>query len=235
LPPLPPLESVDTLLHAREIISTVVQTYGLRATLHPKPFSSELGTASHVHISLQTSPGVPEDFYLPFYAGVLKSLPAIIAVSYSNPASYQRIVEGFWAGGSWISWGTQNRETPLRKVDGSHWEIKCFDGLANPYIALAVIIAAGTHGFDVNEEMVWKDCIQDPSTLTEREREELGIKHKLPTTLNQALAELSNSQVMTERLGKDFIERYTAIKVGEMELLAAMDENEQRNWIISRY
>jgi len=235
LPPPPPLEAVDTLLHAREIIRTVADSYGVHATLHPKPFPSELGTASHVHISLQPPPDSSEDYYLPFYAGVLKSLPAIIAISYSNPASYERVVAGFWAGGSWITWGTQNREVPLRKVDGSHWEIKCIDGLANPYLVLAAIITAGTHGFEAKEKMIWKDCIHDPSTLMGEERDELGIKQKLPTSLKQALEELSGSDILTKRLGEKFIQRYTAIKLAEIELLTTMGEDERRDWLIDRY
>lgn len=227
---------MDTLLHARDIISTVVDSYGLRATLIPKPFPSELGSASHVHVSIQAHPGKPEDyFYTPFYAEILEALPAILAFTYSHPASYERIVEGYWAGGSWITWGTQNRETPLRKVDGSHWEIKCLDGLANPYFALAAIITAGTHGFEVKQEMLWKDCKYDPSSLSEQNRRELGIERKLPTTLKEALKELSRSDVLEKGLGEEFIKRYTAIKVAEMELVADMGEDERRSWIIERY
>ncbi|MBV36912.1 MAG: hypothetical protein CMP47_15900 [Rickettsiales bacterium] len=142
LPALPAMEAADTLIQAREIISTIVANHGMRATLYPKPFSHMAGTASHMHISISSPGGDEKEVYEPFYAGILKHLPSIIAFTYSNPASYNRMADGCWAGGRWVAWGTQNRETALRKVEGSHFEIKVLDGLANVYLAMAAIVAA---------------------------------------------------------------------------------------------
>ncbi|RAL58830.1 hypothetical protein DID88_009140 [Monilinia fructigena] len=143
LPACAPLEAADILLQAREIITTVARNHGWRATLHPKPLPNKVGTGAHVHLSIPTPEGENEETYTHFYAGILKHLRSITAFTYSSPASYDRMsAAGGWAGSTWVTWGTQNRETALRKIDGSHWEVRCLDGLANIYLALAAMIGA---------------------------------------------------------------------------------------------
>ena len=240
LPPLPPLESVDTLIHAREIIATVAADFGLRATLHPKPFPDQCGTAAHAHLSISSPIGEQQSVYESFYQGVLNSLNEITAFTYSNRASYDRVKDGFWAGGRWVAWGTQNRETPLRKIKGSHWEIKCIDGLANMYLAIAAIIAAGTQGVKADAKLVVKDCLADPATLSEEEREELGIT-SMNESLQQALEELGSSNSLPHHknmkalLGEEVIERYIGVKTAETELLSKMGQLELWRWIVERY
>lgn len=78
-------------------------------TLHPKPFAMACGTASHVHISVDGDKGNDPAIYEPFYAGILKHLRAICAFTYSSEASYERVADGTWAGGTYVAWGTQNR------------------------------------------------------------------------------------------------------------------------------
>ena len=56
LPALPAMEAADTLIQAREIISTIVANHGMRATLYPKPFSHMAGTASHSGYSPSSFP-----------------------------------------------------------------------------------------------------------------------------------------------------------------------------------
>ena len=176
LPPLPPLQAADALLHAREIISTIVAGYSMRATLYPKPFSNMAGTASHIHISISSPDGNKKEVYEPFYAGILKHLPAaIIAFTYSSRASYERMVDGAWAGGRWVAWGTQNRETALRKIEDSHFEIKVVDGLANVYLALATIIAAGIQGVKDKLELTLKDCARETQRNLVMKRDKLSV------------------------------------------------------------
>ena len=223
------------LLHAREIISTIVTSHGMRATLYPKPFPMQCGTASHVHISISSPGGDEKAVYERFYAGILRSLPAIVAFTYSSPASYERMVDGAWAGGTWVTWGTQNRETPLRKIADSHWEIKCLDGLANVYLAIAAIIAAGTSGIEDKLDLSWQDCQKNASTLAAKEKTDLGIEETLPKDLGQALEALSENAVLRARLGDAVVDRYINVKEAEMELLNGMQPDERRNWIIERY
>jgi glutamine synthetase len=235
LPSLPPLQAADMLLHAREIITTVVAGYSMRATLYPKPFSNMAGTASHIHISISSPDGDKEEVYEPFYAGVLKHLPAIIPFTYSSPASYERMVDSAWAGGRWVAWGTQNRETALRKIEGSHFEIKVIDGLANVYLALAAIIVAGTLGVRDKLELTLKDCLKDPAQLSDEERQALGIKEMLPKDLESALQALEEDTELTEQVGKDIVVRYVQVKKAEIDLLNGMRAPERKQWIMERY
>jgi glutamine synthetase len=239
LPALSPLEAVDTLLQAREIIIIVAADHGLRATLIPKPYPMQAGSASHAHISIVTSEGVEEvdatKTYESFYAGILKHLRSILAFSYSNPSSYDRMQDGCWAGGTWVAWGTQNRETALRKVDGSHWEIKVLDGLTNMYLAIAAFIAAGTKGVVDKERLLTRDCRIDPSLLPEKDRKALNIHWKLPKDLGEAMKALADDQVLTEALGERVIANYLSIKTSEWKLLEGMSDESRRTWIIERY
>lgn len=235
LPRLPPLEAVDTLLQAREIVCTVAARYSMRATLHPKPFPMMAGTAAHVHISISSPNGQQKEVYESFYAGILAHLRAICAFTYSNAVSYDRVADGCWAGGRWVTWGSQNRETPLRKVAGSHWEIKCLDGLANVYLAMAAIISAGVEGVVAQETLDWKDCEKDPAMLSAEERKKLGIEELLPASLGEALEELAEDDGLGEMLGKEVVARYIGVKKAEADLLNGMEVGERREWIIERY
>ncbi|KAK8067515.1 hypothetical protein PG996_006627 [Apiospora saccharicola] len=245
LPALPPLEACDTLVHARQIIESVAARHGFRVTLHPKPFAMFCGTASHVHMSV-ASDILGEDnpeVYEPFYAGILRHFPAVIAFTYSNPVSYERMVDSYWAGGRWIMWGRQNKESPLRQCGGepgtgptSHWEMKCLDGLANPYFAAAAILSAGTLGVATKEPMVWRDCSSDPAKLTPEQRKEFGITQMFPTNLGEALAALQADTALIEQLGSpEFVQRYVDVKNAEMGILSQMGEDQRRVWIMERY
>ncbi|KAL2023766.1 hypothetical protein VTK56DRAFT_1033 [Thermocarpiscus australiensis] len=235
LPPYPPLEAVDTLLHTRDVMSALATAAGFRMTLHPKPFAHACGTASHMHLSLSSPDGAKPDVYQPFYAGVLKHLRAILAFTYSNPASYERASDGTWSGGRWVAWGTQNREAALRKIEASHWELKCLDGLANPYLAAAAVLFAGVRGAVGREELVWGDCEIDPARLTDNDRKELGVTQMLPGSVEEALAALREDAELVELMGPELVERYAALKEFELDFLGQMGEEERRQWLIERY
>ena len=235
LPPYPPIEAVDTLLHTRDVINSLATAAGFKITLHPKPFPHACGTAAHTHLSIASPADARPDVYEPFYAGVLKHLRAILAFTYANPASFDRVVDGAWAGGRWVCWGTQNRETALRKVDGSHWELKTMDGLANPYLAMAAVLFAGISGVLAREPLKWRDCEMDPSTLTDNDRKEMGVTERLPASLPEALTALQADEELVGHLGEELVERYVAIKEFEMSFLADMGDEERKQWLMERY
>lgn len=234
LPKAKPLEAIDTLIFARQVISSCASAKGYRMTLHPKPVANACGTAAHAHISI-VSDGSNTTLYESFYAGILSHLRSICAFTYSNMVSYERVKDGFWAGGTWVTWGTQNRETPLRKVDNSHWEFKCMDGLANPYLGMAALILAGLHGVREQKAMTWGDCTRDPASLSPDERLALGIDTKLPKSIDEALNALVGDQDMTGLLGVDVVRRYVSVKEAELELMKSLSERERRKWVIDRY
>ncbi|KAI5462607.1 hypothetical protein BGZ63DRAFT_354656 [Mariannaea sp. PMI_226] len=235
LPRAPPLEAVDTLLYTRDVISSCATAKGYRMTLHPKPFAMACGTAAHVHMSISTPNGSERSVYEPFYAGILSHLRAIAAFTYSSMASYERVQDGCWAGGTWVTWGTQNRETPLRKIEGSHWELKCMDGMANPYLAMSAVLLAGTEGVVRGEELVWEDCIKDPATLSPEERVQLNVQTKFPGSISEALKALEEDRALAALLGQELVDRYLAVKGAETSLLEGMEEDVRRRWVMERY
>lgn len=161
LPPGPPLLAVDTLLQARQIVTHVAENHHLRATLHPRPIPSAAGTAAHAHLSID--PPTHEDAFL---AGILAHYPALAAFTLSQDASYDRVQSGLWAGSEWVAWGTQNRETPIRKISPGHWEVKSVDGLANMYLAMAALVAAGLTGLRREMSLDVKDCLRKSLSLS---------------------------------------------------------------------
>lgn len=152
LPHGSPVAAVDTLLKARQVVTNIAEKHGLRATLYPRPFPKAAGTASHAHVSI--SPTTKEDSFL---AGVMEHYPSLVAFTLSQDISYDRVMAGIWAGSEWVTWGFQNRETPIRKISPGHWEIKSLDGLANMYLAMSAFIGAGYLGVKEDKPLNQKD------------------------------------------------------------------------------
>ncbi|KAL4805594.1 protein fluG [Aspergillus unguis] len=230
LPPDSPVAAVDTLIKARQVITFVVEQHGLRATLHPRPYPTAAGTASHSHISI--SPPTRESSFL---AGVLDHYPSVLAFTLSNDASYDRVKAGLWAGSEWVAWGTQNRESPIRKISPGHWEIKSLDGLANMYLAMSALLAAGYAGVKEDKELTVKDCQYDAALIDDSERSKLGITTKLPNTLAKSLSALESNKTLIELLGSSLVEDYIIVKRAESKKLSAMDEKARRKWLVERY
>lgn len=231
LAPQPPMLAIDSLLQARQVIAQIAALHDLRATLHPQPFPG-IGTAAHAHISLS-----PPDKDLQFFVGgVLRHLSAICAFTMPEASSYSRVLDDHWTGGTWIAWGTQNRETPLRRVTDGRWEIRCLDGFANMYFALSSIIAAGLLGIKAEiGDFPQKDVPYNPSRLNDEERESYGITEKLPSTLIEAISALKSDGELKEALAPGLVQDFLVMKESEQKMLAGMEEAERRAWLIERY
>ena len=235
---------------------------GLRATCHPMPFPG-IGTAAHAHISLNgsaLSTMVLEKIEMSFMASVLEHLPGLCGFTMPQAVSYDRVVDDSWTGGTWVAWGTQNREVPLRRVgatkdgEGSRWEVRCLDGMANVYLALGAIVGAGLAGLRDGAEMKMGDCtsttlpfpryrtrwhadtcLGNPKKFSDNQKQELGITRRLPTTLQQALQALKDDADLSNALAPGLVHHYLSMKEAEQEMLDAMPEAERRVWLIERY
>lgn len=164
LPPLPPVQAVDTLIQAKQCIQQMAAVHGLRATCHPQPFPG-IGTACHANISFHATREAEslEKQQMHFMAFVLAHLPSLCAFTMPEAVSYARVADDSWTSGSWVAWGTQNRETPLRRTatsDGQsvRWEVRCLDGVGNMYLSLYAILRAGLQGLRDETEMTLRDC-----------------------------------------------------------------------------
>ncbi|KAI9710578.1 MAG: hypothetical protein M1820_002714 [Bogoriella megaspora] len=256
LPPLPALSAITTLIHTRQIISSVADSHGLLSTLHPKPYPAAAGTASHIHASLNPSSsssssnpdlltGVDSQTNKRFWvSGVLKHLRAISAFTLPISESYARVADDTWSGGRWIAWGTQNRETPLRRIapspmgDAERWEVRCVDGIENVYLGVAAVVAAGLLGLEgkeIGEGDEPRDCPFNPSKMTKAQFQEYNIKEPMPSNLEEALVSLEQDAELKALLGEDLSKNYVSIKQAEKEMLDGMGEEERRSWLIERY
>ncbi|KAF3912789.1 Lengsin [Dactylellina cionopaga] len=220
LSPLPPMLAVDSLLHAREVIQYVCAKYSYRASLIPKPFDGECGSAAHVHMSFK-----PVKKQWSFFAGVLDEIRAINALTLGGEMSFERVIAGFWAGGVWGCWGKQNREAPLRLVeeDKAHWEIKCVDGMANMYLAVAGIISAGSAGV-INGREIYGEAVVDANNMTQEEREKRGITTPMVKSMEEALDALFEADGETPTkfsndLSQGFAKHLAAVRRAERDHL----------------
>ncbi|EIW80776.1 glutamine synthetase guanido kinase [Coniophora puteana RWD-64-598 SS2] len=223
--PLPPLEAVDALVQTRQIIFNIACKHGLRATFAPH-FNLD-GTACHTHISPHTRSAVQEPsttsphldhLQSTFLAGLLDHLHSVQAYTQPLSPSYKRVRDGVWSGGSWIAWGVDNRDCPIRLCNARlprsrNFEVRCVDGLANPYLSLAAIIAAGVLGVKHRKESGMLDCSGDktPGDMSEAERQERGITRRMALTREEARDSLMNDESMKEVMGKDGVEAFLAV------------------------
>lgn len=228
LPSQSPVAAVDTLLMTREIISSVAAQYSLKATFVPKPFPDSCGTGAHMQMSI--TQGATN--YEAFYAGVLKHLPGLIAFGYPHEGSYERMRD---AGGRWVAWGSQNRETPLRKIEESHWEIRCIDGCARMYLMVAGFLGAGIQAIKDGERFTMVECSVDPTTIGPAERNALGIQKSMPDSLSEAIGALEADEELVNIIGKQVVEIYCSVKTAENEMLSSMDKDVRRDWLMERF
>jgi glutamine synthetase len=133
-----------------------------------------------------------------------------------------------------VTWGFQNREAPVRKIEAGHWEFKPLDGLANMYLAMAALLAGGYLGLDDDLPLTVKECTVDASTLTSSQRAELGITTPIPKSLHKCLDALENSP-LDKLLGAELVRNYITVKRAESVRLQAMSEEKRRLWLLERY
>ena len=125
------------------------------------------------------------------------------------------MVDGVWSGGTYASWGMENREAAVRLTGapGSHrFEMRTVDGTANPYLTLASILAAVIHGIDIKKKLSIAGTVEIAANLGKEQREELGIgERRLPSKLEEARRYLEQNEVLKEGLGDNFITKYLAV------------------------
>ena len=133
-------------------VKEVASTLGLRASL-AKTAPGEEGSSGHVHLSRAgrtartRSPGKTSSAPV---AGLLEHLPAASLLLNPTINSYKRLVPGWFAPIN-VSWGLENRSCALRVIRGddptrSRIECRRPGADANPYLALAVLVASAADG-----------------------------------------------------------------------------------------
>jgi glutamine synthetase len=236
-----PLTAADRNLVVRQTIRAVSHRHGLRPSFAPAAFVGGVGNGMHLHMSVWDGednlcgggdgPHGLTDRGRAVLAGVLASLPALLAVTAPSVASYLRLQPQRWAG-VYQCWGLETREAALRLVTGpagasaaaANAELKPIDPTASPYLVAACVLAAGLAGLDTGAALP-DEVTVDPASLDDEQRAALGVD-RLPTSLQEAVAHLEASEVLREALGPELHETIVAVRRAECELFAAASEEE---------
>jgi glutamine synthetase len=227
LAPASPLAAADNFVFFRETLRALASRRGLLASFMPKPSDALPGSGLHVHVSLfrggrnafrstEDKYGLSELAYH-FMGGLLKHLEALLAFTAASVNSYKRLRPNSWAS-AFTCWGPENREAAIRVPRPSagreemttRLELKFVDGTANPYLALASILAAGLEGIR-NRIDPSEPCLDNPAAHDESEREAKGWR-RYPENFADALDHLERSSFFRSLWGERMVDEYIKLK-----------------------
>src|SRR5579859_7529165 len=220
-----PVTAADRQLLARQTIHAAARAHGLRVSFAPLVTLDGVGNGLHLHVSVSRggdnlfvpAGGLPGGDGARFLGGLLRDLPAIAAVTAPSVPSLLRRRPGYFAG-AYQFWGVENREAPLRYVpsspfigtDRANVELKASDASGNPYLALAVVLAAGLAGIDDSAELP-PPIQEDPGAWTDAKRAERGLV-ALPVTPAAQEQALLASKRIGDALGEPLLGAFTAVR-----------------------
>ncbi|MDQ3761236.1 MAG: glutamine synthetase family protein [Actinomycetota bacterium] len=223
-----PITAADRQLLARQTVHAAARAHGLRACFAPLFTAAGVGNGWHLHTSvwrggrnLLASSEAARDRPGPdgagWLGGLLRDLRALAAITAPSVPSLARLRPGYFAS-AYQFWGVENREAPLRYVLGSEFlgtdhanvELKVSDASANPYLALAAVIAAGVAGLRDGADP--GEPIQaDPGGWSEQDRTARGLT-RLPTTPAEQEEALMSSERISAVLGKQLLGAFLAVR-----------------------
>ncbi|MBN1930452.1 MAG: glutamine synthetase [Desulfobacterales bacterium] len=216
------LSMADAAMTYRLTVKEVALQHGVYATFMPKPIFGQNGSGMHVHQSLfkgsENAFFNPNDkYYLSeigksYIAGLLKHSKEIALIVAQWVNSYKRLVPGYEAP-VYISWARRNRSALIRvpmykpgKANATRMEFRCPDPACNPYLAFAVMLAAGLKG--IEEKYALPDPIEeDIFEMTPEKRSSKGID-SLPGSLGDAIPIMETSDLVREALGDHIFEKF---------------------------
>jgi glutamine synthetase len=217
------LTTADSISTFRFVVKNVAIRNGLHATFMPKPIYGINGSGMHTHMSLFADNA--NIFYdaqaewqlsetcLHYIGGVLRHAKGFCAITNPLVNSYKRLVPGYEAPVN-VAWSMRNRSPLIRVPDrrgiGTRVELRMPDPAANPYLALAVMLAAGLDGVQTSAD--WREPVNENIwEMSFRERRRLRIDD-LPHDLNEALDELEKDDVITGALGEHVVRHFVEAK-----------------------
>lgn len=217
------LTACDNIQTFKLVVKTVARKHGLHATFMPKPLERINGSGMHLNMSLFNKDGNAffdengdeqlSDNTRHFLAGVLKHARSYTALMNPLVNSYKRLVPGYEAP-VYVAWSGHNRSplvrVPVARGASTRLELRSVDPSANPYLAVAAVLAAGLDGL--------KNKLEAPSpvdrniySMTQEEREANNIAD-LPSTLHNALKELRTDDVIKEAMGPHLYSNFMEAK-----------------------
>ena len=217
------LVTADNIATFRFVVKHVAHQFGLIASFMPKPIFGQNGSGMHTHQSLFR--GKDNAFWdrkaqwelskvaLHYIGGLLQHARGMCAITNPLVNSYKRLVPGFEAPVN-VAWSMRNRSplirVPERRGAGTRVELRSPDPSANPYLALAVMLAAGLEGIAAKAD--WREPVNENIwEMSHRERRRLRIDD-LPHDLEEALGDLEKDPVITAALGEHVTRHFLEAK-----------------------
>ena len=207
------LTTADSAVTLRVALKVIAQQNGLYCTFLPKPIRGINGSGMHVHQSLIYTANGKNAFSDPgdahglskiakqFIAGQLAHARGMCAILAPLVNSYKRLVMGYEAP-VYISWARINRSALIRvpravESESTRLELRCPDPSCNPYLAFAVMLAAGLDG--IRRELPVSDATEENIYLLDKAN--YSSQDVLPTSLNEALKAMEKDEVICNALG----------------------------------
>lgn len=236
------LDAADKVVTFKHVVKSYATRRGLHATFMPKPVYGIAGSGMHTNMSLVKDG--KNAFYDPddvnglsdiaysFIAGLLEHIKGITAVSNPLVNSYKRLVPGYEAP-VYISWSASNRSAlvrvPASRGMGTRVELRCPDPSCNPYLEMALCLAAGLDGIK-RKLTPPEEITQNIFSMSKKELKEANIEC-LPSSLSEALDEFEADPFIKEVLGEHIYTKYLKGKRHEWE-----DYSKRvSQWEIDRY
>lgn len=207
------MDAADNIMTFKLAVKTLAQRNGLHATFMPKPLSGKSGSGMHINMSLFKGEknlfydaggehGLSREAY-GFIAGIMEHIKAITAITNPLVNSYKRLVPGYEAP-CYVAWSASNRSALIRipsaRGSATRVELRCPDPACNPYLALAVCLAAGLDG--VKRNLTPPEEIKaNIFAMTPGEREKNGIR-SLPADLHEAIEAMEADGLIMDTLGE---------------------------------
>jgi glutamine synthetase len=240
------IKAADQIQTFKLVVKTVARKHGLHATFMPKPLFGMNGSGMHCHQSLFK--GEENAFYdesdklglsnvaRHYMAGVLRHARSFAAITNPTVNSYKRLVPGYEAP-CYVAWSASNR-SPMIRIPASRGlstrvEVRNPDPAANPYLALAVMLASGLDGIK-NRMQLPPPTDRNIYVMSEEEREEQGIP-SLPLNLKQALEEMIRDDVVCDALGEHALAHFYELKEIEYDMYRTQVHQWERDQYLSLY
>ena len=226
------LKMADKVMTYRTVVKEIARQNGVYATFMPKPIFGQNGSGMHVHQSLfkgsknaffkSTDKYHLSDMAKQYIAGLMTHAPEITAICNQWINSYKRLVPGYEAP-VYVSWARRNRSAMVRvhmykpgKEKATRIEYRSPDPACNPYLAFAVMLAAGMEGVK-NKYRLPEPVEEDIFEMDEKAREKAGIT-TLPGSLYEAMVAVSKSKLVKETLGDHIFNKFIENKKVEWDL-----------------
>ena len=220
------LTTADNVVTFRIAVKAIAAQYGLHATFMPKPICGINGSGMHTNMSLfkdgvnifadpSDKRGLSKEAYS-FIAGILEHIRSMSAITNPLVNSYKRLVPGYEAP-CYISWSASNRSAliriPAARGQATRVELRCPDPSCNPYLELAVCLAAGLDGIERGLTPP-DEILENIFAMNEETRKEKGIE-SLPGNLKEAVDLMLEDKIVCDTLGTHITEQYSAGKYAE--------------------